>query len=151
MTTNETTTRSVPDTIERELVLPHPIERVWRAITDTTELAAWFGDTATFELRPGAEGMFTWGDDHSPMVVEAVEEPHRFAYWWTSGASQSVTPEYRTLVDFRLEPTADGGTRLRLDESGFAALANGPKQHADNVDGWDIELGELTTHLGDGS
>jgi uncharacterized protein YndB with AHSA1/START domain len=143
---NDTASTTVPDTIEREMVLAHPVERVWRAITDPTELASWFGDSARLDLRPGGDGMFTWSDDMSAAVVEVVEPPRRFAFWWTAGIGDTVTPENRTLVDFTLD-AVDGGTRLRLVESGFAALANGAEQRDGNVEGWTIELGDLAAHL----
>lgn len=47
-------TGTVPDTIERTTDLPHPVERVWRALTDPTEFGRWFSEQAEWELRPGA-------------------------------------------------------------------------------------------------
>ena len=48
-----------------------------------------------------------------------------------------------TLVEWDLEPTADGGTLLRLRESGFVAEAD----RAGNDAGWTEELGELVNYL----
>ena len=39
-------------TIEYVRTYPHPIERVWRAITDPKEISVWFW-TARFDLRVG--------------------------------------------------------------------------------------------------
>ncbi|MPY93792.1 MAG: ATPase [Acidimicrobiia bacterium] len=147
MTNTTKTPTPVPDTIERVLVLPHAVERVWAAITDPHELAGWFGDTAEVDLRPGGAALFTWGGrDRSAAVVEVVDPPRRFAFWWTAGVGEAVGPENRTLVEFTLEPV-DGGTRLRLVESGFAALAHGLDQHRDNTEGWATELGHLEAYL----
>jgi uncharacterized protein YndB with AHSA1/START domain len=142
------TNATIPDTIERELVLPYPIERVWTAITDPAELAKWFGDSAEVDLRPGGAAMFGWSQYNArgPAVVETVDPPRRFAFWWISGQGDTVEPHNRTLVDFTLEP-ADGGTRLRLVESGFAALADGETKRSDNSEGWTMELGELEAYL----
>jgi hypothetical protein len=49
-------------------------------------------------------------------------------------------------VDFTLD-AVEGGTRLRMVESGFASLAHGARQRSDNVEGWTIELGDLAAHL----
>jgi len=147
------TNATIPDTIERELVLPYPIERVWTAITDPAELAQWFGDSAEVDLRPGGAATFGWSqyDARGPAVVEVVDPPRRFAFWWVAGEGDTVEIHNRTLVDFTLEP-ADGGTRLRLVESGFAALADGEKHRVGNTEGWTIELGELEAYLrGDAS
>jgi uncharacterized protein YndB with AHSA1/START domain len=139
---------AVPDTIEREMLLAHPVERVWAALTEPSHLAQWFGDSAVVELRPGGTARFTWGDDESLAIIDVVERARRLAFWWNSGVGDAVTPDNRTYVEFTLTPT-DGGRRtlLRLVESGFAALAHGGKQHADNTEGWMSELAELQAHL----
>jgi uncharacterized protein YndB with AHSA1/START domain len=166
----------VDDVIEREVVLPHPIERVWAALTDPVELAQWFGDGAVVDLRPGGAVLFTWGDDRSAGVVEVVDEPHRFSFWWTAGLGDTLTEANRTLVEFTLEevdladtdvadasdlrgvggstgteadvaPQRAGATRLRVEERGFARLADGAERHADNTEGWRHELTELAAHL----
>ena len=49
------TTTTVPDRIERELLLSHPIEKVWAAITEPAQLVQWFGQTAEVDLRPDEE------------------------------------------------------------------------------------------------
>ena|ERR1051326_2340305 len=136
----------IPDTIEREMTLTAPVERVWAALTDPKELVKWFGDGAEVDLRPGGAMLLSFGHDRVPAVVEAVEPMRRFAYWWTpgDGSGQPVTEESRTLVDFTLAPTADGGTKLRMVESGFAAH---PDKRAGNDEGWTAELGELATYL----
>ncbi len=145
------TTTTVPDRIERELLLPHPIEKVWAAITEPAQLVQWFGQTAEVDLRPGGAMLLGW-DEHgtSDALVEAVDPPTRFAFWWPAGDGP-LTEENRTLVDFNLAPTDDGGTRLQLVESGFAALASGAAQHADNTGGWEAELGDLVAYLDDAS
>lgn len=154
----------VDDVIEREVVLAHPIERVWAALTDPVELSQWFGDGAVLDLRPGGAVLFTWGDDRSAGLVEVVDEPHRFSFWWTAGLGDTLSEANRTLVEFTLEAVdgatapagAAGGaaelqrataTRLRVVERGFAALADGPARHADNTEGWRHELTELAAHL----
>jgi uncharacterized protein YndB with AHSA1/START domain len=138
----------IADTIEREVVLAHPIERVWEVLTEPAHLAQWFGDSATIDLRPGGAALFTWGDDRSAAIVDVVEPPRRFAFWWTSGTGDRVTVDNRTYVEFTLTPTGDGRhTRLQLIESGFTALAHGDKQRVENTRGWTIELADLQAYL----
>jgi len=36
------TDSTIPDTIERTTDLPHPVERVWAALTDPAEFGRWF-------------------------------------------------------------------------------------------------------------
>ena len=40
---------------------PHPVERVWRAVSDPAELAHWFPSAVTVEPREG--GRITFSDD----------------------------------------------------------------------------------------
>jgi hypothetical protein len=42
--------------------IPHPIERVWEALTDPAELRKWWGD-ADLHPDPGAPTTLTWGLD----------------------------------------------------------------------------------------
>jgi uncharacterized protein YndB with AHSA1/START domain len=49
------------DTIQRELILPAPPERVWAALTQADALSAWFGSHANVDLRPGGQIDFHLG------------------------------------------------------------------------------------------
>lgn len=44
-------------------IYPHPVERVWRAITDDKEFSQWFGFQCRFDMQPG--GNCIWGPDGS--------------------------------------------------------------------------------------
>jgi len=135
------------DVIERDMVLTQPVARVWAALTDPKELGSWFPDRVELDVRPGGEGTFAFdmdGSEHvASVVVEALEPMTRFAFWW-GGADEPA--ERRTLVDFTLEPV-NGGTRLRLVESGFAKMVDGDAQRTDHEGGWTVQLGKLPGYL----
>lgn len=110
------------DAIVYEVVYPHPIERVWHALTDSQALAAWLmpndfslhlGHRFTFRVAPG----HGWSGIIECEVAK-LAAPTLLAYTWrdTSGLLD-------TLVTFTLATTEDG-TRLRLEHSGF--MASGP-------------------------
>ncbi|MFI6713251.1 SRPBCC domain-containing protein [Nonomuraea sp. NPDC050478] len=137
------------DAIERVLVLRHPVERVWAALTTAEGLSRWFGSVAEIDLRPGGRAFFRWDDlgDESVATIVVVDPPRRFAFRWAiEGLPEADAP--RTLVDFTLEPIPDG-TRLRLMESGFtqAAADVARSAHQANSQGWDTELADLETYL----
>src|SRR5258708_6834203 len=68
-----------PDRIERTVELPHPPGKVWAALTTAEGLAAWFGDEAAIDLRPGGSARMTWtGGPTAEMRVERGEEPAGF-------------------------------------------------------------------------
>jgi uncharacterized protein YndB with AHSA1/START domain len=137
----------VPDSIEREVILPVPPERVWNALTRADQLGAWFGTQATIDLCPGGEVVFTWDGSTGPRgisrgVIDAVEPTHRFAFRWQSTAGDVPM----THVEFTLEAHAEG-TRLRVVESGLASLPPELRVRESHVEGWQRELGDLAQYL----
>ncbi|MEU8135742.1 SRPBCC domain-containing protein [Streptodolium elevatio] len=139
----------VADRIEREVVLRHPVERVWAALTTAEGLSRWFGSVADVDLRPGGRAYFRWDDldQDSVGTIVVVEPPHRFAFRWPIG-EMPADDASQTLVEFVLEPVSDG-TRLRVVESGFAQAAADVARaaHQANSLGWDGELVDLGAYL----
>lgn len=147
---------AIQDKIEREVVYPQPIERVWAALTEADQLQKWFGArTAEIDLRPGGTMHLVWEDMAARAIVETVEPPRHFAWRWKPGTVNDdltrplAEQEPLTLVDFTLE-TADGGTRLRMVESGFAAFDESQRIAAlsQNNEGWDGCFKGLAALLG---
>jgi len=137
-----------PDRIERTVELAHPPARVWAALTTAEGLAAWFGNDAAIDLRPGGQARMSWDGGHrAEMRVERVEEPAVFGFTWHIYGLPGDDPR-RTYVEFTLEPMG-GGTRLTVTESGFAQLPDDLYHTAydGNSDGWAKELGELAAYL----
>ena len=138
-----------PDRIERTVELAHPRGVVWAALTTAEGLAAWFGNEAAIDLRPGGAARMRWSGEGFTvdMRVERVEEPTVFGYTWQIYGLPADDPR-RTYVEFTLEP-AGAGTRLTVVESGFAQLPEGVyrKAYDGNTAGWGKELGELAGYL----
>lgn len=139
----------VPDSIERELILKHPVEKVWAALTTAEGLAGWFGSTAEIDLRPGGRVFLRWEeqDMDAEATVVTVEPPHRFAFRWPINGLPKEDPR-RTLVEFTLAEIEEG-TRLSLVETGFAQLEGEAHQkaHGGNNEGWTAELADLVAYL----
>jgi uncharacterized protein YndB with AHSA1/START domain len=130
---NTESTHSV--VIEKDL--PHPPEKVWRALTQEALIKEWLMDNdfqptlgRKFQLRatpvPGWNGIID-GE------VLALESNKKLVYTW---ASMGLA----TQVEFTLTPTANG-THLRMEHSGFGsdkdANYNGAKW------GWTKFLGNM--------
>jgi uncharacterized protein YndB with AHSA1/START domain len=139
------------DRIEDQVRLPQPPTRVWRALTNPAELGAWFGaDLTGATIAPGSRvrGRFTIPGHEDRMfeaTIEEMEPERRFAWRWHPGApdpSADLSAEPLTLVTFTLERTSDGGTLLRVAESGFEALAAARRTEAlqGNTKGWTTQL-----------
>jgi uncharacterized protein YndB with AHSA1/START domain len=138
-----------PDRIERTVELTHPPAKVWAALTTAEGLAAWFGNEASIDLRPGGSARMTWTAEGftANMRVERVEEPAVFGFTWHIYGLPEDDPR-RTYVEFTLEP-AGAGTRLTVVETGFAQLPADAYHTAydGNTKGWASELAELADYL----
>lgn len=117
MTLADQTAPAQSESLTFEFDLPHPREKVWRALTDPALLTQWLLPVAELELEPGA--LFTFRTDPQPGwdgVVDCrmleVEAGRKLSYAWVVG-------ELDTVVAFTLTPTASG-TRLVVVQSGFA-------------------------------
>lgn len=143
--------------IMKTIELAAPIERVWRAITDHEEFGTWFRVKldGPFRLGERSTGRITYpGSEHYRWEAEVVcmEPPHHFAFTWPHPAdphAASYAGEPRTLVEFRLEPTAQG-TRLTIIESGFEAIPADRRATAmrGNEGGWEEQIGNIRAHVG---
>jgi len=148
------TTMSMPvtsDQIEEQVVLPSPRARVWRALTNAEELGAWFGANITgATIASGAHvvgHMTIPGYEHVAfdIIIEEMVAERRFAWRWHPGAIDpkvDYSAEPRTLVTFTLEDAPNGGTLLRVVESGFDALPAARRGTAftGNSKGWQGQL-----------
>jgi uncharacterized protein YndB with AHSA1/START domain len=123
-------------------LLPHPVETVWRALTDAAAISEWLMVTTDFEARVGAR--FRLETRHlSPtgwVDAEVLElEPlRRMAWAWSSNGGSAPS-----RVTFELEAEG-GGTRLRLTHEGEIDLEIGGVL----VDGWPGRLELLAAVAG---
>ena len=125
---------SHPRRIEREAVYPHSPERVWRALVDPKELAAWLMPT-DFAPEVGKEFSLETGDDHIGTIqgeVLEIDEPRLLRCRWTGVFGD-------TEVTFELSPEGDG-TRLRVLHDGWTDPV--PAERAGFDDGWKQKLDE---------
>jgi uncharacterized protein YndB with AHSA1/START domain len=139
------------DSIEREVVIDAPVDRVWELVTQPEHLGRWFGDAgAEVDLRPGGAMELRWTEHGTSRGrIEAVEPPRLFAFRWApfkDPGGVDPTDGNSTRVEFTLSEHGQA-TRLRVVESGFESLATSDEQRRNNLDGntegWRIELGEL--------
>lgn len=144
--------QTVEDQIIRDIEINAPIDRVWAAITQPEHLGAWFGDAgATVDFRVGGELMLEWKEyGKGWAVIEAIDEPIRFAFRWAFSGNEKPVPGNSTLVEFTLED-AGKATKLRVVESGFTKLDVTPEEQAKavtgNTEGWQVEIDELKAYV----
>jgi uncharacterized protein YndB with AHSA1/START domain len=145
------------DTIEKQILLRAPIQRVWRALADAREFGTWFGaDLAAGAFMPGARvrGPITYeGYEHLSfdVVVDRVEPPHLLSMRWHPSAidpSVDYESEPTTLITFRLRE-AESGTLLTVTESGFDAIPEWRRADAyrGNDEGWSEQMRNIERHV----
>jgi uncharacterized protein YndB with AHSA1/START domain len=129
------------DAIQGEIHIAAPPERVFQALTDPRQLMQWWGQKGMYhhtewraDVRPGG----AWRSDGvsdvdgAPYHVSGeyleVDPPRLLSYTWIASWSGALT----TVVHWELE-AAPGGTRVRLQHSGFAGKPEAAQNH---YQGW---------------
>lgn len=148
------------DSVEREILIEARPEVVWGVITEPKQISRWFSDEAEFEGRAGADGTLTWkpggrgGEKESDLIVPirvvAAEPFRRFSFRWNHPEGAGADQTNSALVEFSLTEE-DGGTRLRVVESGIDLVTHDEQGKARYVEehghGWGRHLGELLDYV----
>ena len=150
-------TTATQDKIERQIRLRATPERVWRALTDASEFAQWFGvEIRSGGFQPGSRVECTsvlaeCAGEQFALDIQRMEPPCHLSWRWRPGFQDPAVDhsgEPQTEVVFTLEPV-DGGTLLTIAESGFdqIALARRSKVFGENSHGWDEQIKSLAKYL----
>jgi uncharacterized protein YndB with AHSA1/START domain len=127
--------------------LSHPVDGVWRAITDRNELRQWFPQDVDLVLEPGAKLRFEFREEDKPDPADVpgleeipdffdgevleVDPHHRLSYTWGTD-----------VLTFELTPDGDG-TRLVLTATFEPDEVKEPRDAA----GWHVCLDALGAHV----
>jgi uncharacterized protein YndB with AHSA1/START domain len=131
-------------TIEREIRIDASPEVVFDVVSKPEHVREWWPDEATYDAVPGSTGELVFGDRDADgkvatITVLEVLPPRLFRFRWTHPRDEAPTEANSLLVTLDLEP-ADGGTLLRLTETGFRErgweVAVLEEQFHDHENGW---------------
>jgi uncharacterized protein YndB with AHSA1/START domain len=148
------------DRIERSITLKAPVDRVWRALSNTEEFGNWFGVNLrgkVMKVGSQLQGHVTYPKyEHLiwNVVIERLE-PNRLLSWRWHPAAIDVSVDYSseptTLVEFELKEV-QGGTLLTVVESGFDAVPAHRRLDAFrmNSGGWDTQMRNIERHVATG-
>jgi uncharacterized protein YndB with AHSA1/START domain len=105
---NETPTEARSVVVEREI--PHPPEKIWRALTQPQLIEEWLMRT---DFQPVVDHRFNLRADWGTVdcQVMAIEPNKSLSYTWAAMGLESV-------VTWTLTPT-HAGTHLRMEQTGF--------------------------------
>jgi uncharacterized protein YndB with AHSA1/START domain len=131
-----------------EKVFPHPPEKLWRALTEGALLEQWmlkndFKAVVGHRFQFRAEPVVPRWNGIVDCEVLVVEPMQRLSYSWGVGETESGM---QWTVDWTLTP-AEGGTHLRMEQSGFK-----PEQQANFQGakyGWQKFFGNLERVMGE--
>ncbi|QQZ16054.1 MULTISPECIES: SRPBCC family protein [Rhodococcus] len=145
---------SIPDAsqdrIEREIQIDAPIERVFRLVSEP----GWFiGDGEPGKTTTTREGDVFVVDfppyGRFPILPVKSDAPHYVSFRGGDDPAQPLVEGTSTLVEFFLSER-DGGTLLRVVETGFAALYPNAERRAaayeGNIEGWEMQLAFAKRH-----
>jgi uncharacterized protein YndB with AHSA1/START domain len=137
--------------VKAEIEIAASPDRVFQALTNGAELAAWWGSDDMYrtsewkiDLRPGGKwSTVALGPDGSQSTVDGeyleIDPPRRLVHTWRPSWDDFV----ETTVRYDLEPTA-GGTRVRVTHTGFGDRAQAA---SGTGEGWTRVLDWLGDHL----
>ncbi len=111
-----------------ERTYPHPIDRVWTAVTESEDLGKWFPSGVTHEARAGGSIEFAgdpYSDVNSGTILE-YEPKTRFAFTWGPDEVHLTLEDLGDCCRFTL---------INVLEAADAA--------ARNASGWTVCLSEL--------
>jgi uncharacterized protein YndB with AHSA1/START domain len=104
-----------------ERTMPHPPEKIWRALTQAELVGEWLMRT-DIEPKVGhrfnfrAEPQGGWNGITDCEVLEAAP-PSRLVYSWCASGEQAKDG-VKTVVTWTITPAA-GGAHVRMEQSGF--------------------------------
>ena len=105
-----------------ERTVPHGVEKVWKALTTSELVAQWLmqndlaaqvGHRFNFRATP-IPGLWNGVTDCEVLEIEPLR---RLVYSWCASGAEAAEG-LKTVVTWTLTPV-DGGTRVRMEQSGF--------------------------------
>jgi uncharacterized protein YndB with AHSA1/START domain len=112
---NETSAETLSVVVEREI--PHPPEKIWRALTQPHLIEEWLMKN---DFKPAVGHRFNLRGDWGGVLdceVLAVEPNRTLSYTWNFEHDDAAY-NLNSVMIFTLTPTSTG-THLRMEQSGF--------------------------------
>jgi uncharacterized protein YndB with AHSA1/START domain len=135
--------------VERSIWIDAPRERVWRAVTDPTQLESWFSPGISWKLTALEVGgrLFTpdpaTGAETNVQVIQVVDPPQRFVTH-----SLPASPGSSEVTAYLLQEERSG-TRLTVTHSGYELLPEDGRWSAmeQNAFGFGMMLENLRAYV----
>lgn len=105
-----------------ERVVNAPASRVWKALTDRSQMKEWYFDIASFEAKKGFEFQFEGGPDgrsytHLCKITEVINEK-KLQHTWSYKGYEGMSVVTWELTDM------GGKTKVKLTHTGLETFPN---------------------------
>ena len=102
-----------PLTITRRVDLDINADRLWDALTDSSQLATWLGDAVELDVRQGGTGTVVDDGIVREVRVDRVLQGRELTFtWW-----EADRPDVASTVTFAVEQLPEGASRLAIVET----------------------------------
>ena len=136
--------------IKKRIIVNSSIEKVFKSLSDETEITKWFPDQAKFGKQIGEDVVFRFSKDDGIHDKDYLMEgkitdliPNKkITYTWNN---VDVPNFPKTSVTWLLDKLDDDRTEITLIHSGFGDSDDKLSQKHDN--GWSHFLGKLSKHV----
>jgi uncharacterized protein YndB with AHSA1/START domain len=126
-----------------QITIEASAERVWRALTDASELERWFPLDARVEPGEGGSIWMSWRNEFAgEMRILVWDPPHHLRTMWTFHEGE----EPAQVTDYTIE-SKGGQTVVRVVTSGFPLDASWDGWVEGTSRGWAFELRSLKHYL----
>ena len=143
------------NSIEKQITIQAPREKVWNALTDAKQFGQWFKVDLYSDFVAGktTKGKNTSKGFEMNMEfhIKEIRPQTYFSYAWTPfpiDQKFDYSKELPTLVEFFLEEV-NGGTLLKVKESGFSQITASRRAEAFKMHtgGWEAQLKNIENFL----
>ncbi len=126
-------------THETVMEMPASVERVWKAITEASEVAGWYAPEARIDGRVGGEYWVSWGGGmDAAATIEVFDAPHHLRVIYQRDPTGGAEP-VRMAIDYTIDSKGSGAV-LRLVHSGFLDAPGWEGEFDGTREGWAIML-----------
>ena len=127
-------------TLKRSIWINAPRERVWQAVSEPEQIAAWFAPGISFKMENDIVSILMDGQYLDVAWVEVIEAPRQL--------TTRPLPDKKTATTYLLEEE-NGGTRFTVIETGLEALPDEDraKYLEQNGGEWEKALANLNAYI----
>ncbi len=127
-------------TLKRSIWINAPRQRVWDAVSEPEQIAAWFAPGTSFKFENDTVFISMEGQFVPVAWVEKIDPPREL--------TTRPLPDKKTATTYLLEEE-NGGTRFTVIETGLESMPaeDREKYLEQNGHGWDLALGNLNAYI----